>query len=195
MKIYFATSNKKKVLWAQNSMRSLGVEVEQIDADLIESRSGDPAEIALEKAIQVYNKLEKPVMVEDSGFFIRALNGYPKTYIKFSLDTLGSEGIIKLLEGQADRHAEWRMSLAYISGKNDVHVETMIETGDITHEIREAKRKCASDYWKIFAPHQGNPNKLTLSEFTDEDDQIHKLWWEANNHYSKFAAWLGQKAH
>ncbi|MBI4592540.1 hypothetical protein HY733_03790 [Candidatus Uhrbacteria bacterium] len=78
------------------------------------SRSEDPTDIALEKATQAYKKFRKPLLVEDSGFFIDALGGFPMTHVKFSLKTLGIEGILRAMRGTKNRNCEWHMTLAYV---------------------------------------------------------------------------------
>ena len=115
MTVYFATSNAGKVVNAKKALAPFGIEVKQLNIDLIESRAEDPADIALEKAQQAFARYKKPLIVEDSGFFIKALGGFPMTHIKFSLKTVGIKNILKMLRG-SKRDAEWRMSLAYVWG-------------------------------------------------------------------------------
>ena len=97
--IYFATSNTGKVENARRALKNFGFKVQQIKIELAESQAEDPAEIALEKARQAYTKIKKPVIVEDSGFFISALGDFPMTHIKFSLKTLGIKNILAMLKG------------------------------------------------------------------------------------------------
>ena len=37
-------------------------------------------------------------MAMDADFCIDALNGFPKAFVNFALDTIGVEGILKLME-------------------------------------------------------------------------------------------------
>ncbi|MEI7741058.1 MAG: non-canonical purine NTP pyrophosphatase [bacterium] len=188
-KVYFITSNEGKVKNAQTALSKMGIEVVQHPIDLIESRAHDPAVIALEKAEQAYAKLKKPVIVEDSGFFIRALNGFPRTYIKFSLETVGVKNIVKMLEGVKDRHCEWRMTLAYVWGKNQHKSFTFIEEGEIAAELREPKRKMMSDYWRIYIPNMVNGNEKTLCELKDGDFEELDQVYAKNNQFAQFGRW------
>ena len=43
------------------------------------------------------------VAVQDSGLSIRALNGFPGPFTKYVTQTIGMRGLLKLMEGQADR--------------------------------------------------------------------------------------------
>ena len=192
MNVYFVTSNKGKVANAQIALKPFGITVKQINLDLIESRSEDPAEIALEKAKQAYAKLKKPVIVEDSGFFIEALNGFPMTHIKFSLKTIGIKKIEKMLHGVKNRKAEWRMTLAYVYGRGKYQSFTFIEKGTLAKSLRPIKREMMSDYWRLYIPTR-IPNKKSLSEMTDADMGRWQDYFKEHNQFVQFGRWLTEK--
>lgn len=149
MNIFFATSNRYKITSAQAALAPLGHVVEMIEMDFSEGRAEDPKEIAIDKAKQAWERLQKPVIVEDGGFFIEALGGFPMTHVKFSLQTLGVKNILKMLKGETNRNAEWRMSLAYVYGDDQIETFTFVNKGHLTEEIRPALRECWTDYWRI----------------------------------------------
>lgn len=105
--LYFATSNKWKFNQAYEYFKNRGINLEYFEVELPESRSEDVIEIARGKARFAYGKLRKPLIVIDAGFFIKALNGFPATYVKFAEKYLGSEGILKLMEGKSNRDWEF----------------------------------------------------------------------------------------
>lgn len=191
--IYFATSNEAKVKNAQASLASFGFTVKQIPMELAESRAEDPQDIALEKARQAYTKLKKPVIVEDSGFFIDALGGFPKTHIKFSLSTLGITNILKMLRGVKNRGASWRMSVAYVSGKEKFETFTFVERGEIATRLRKISRETMSDYWRIYIPHHPKGNKKSLSEMSGEEMRKREEVWNKNNQFTMLGKWLKNK--
>jgi XTP/dITP diphosphohydrolase len=190
MEILFATSNKGKIENAQKALEPYGITVKQIEMNLTESRSEDPEEIALEKAREAFEQIGQPVIVEDSGFFIDALGGFPMTHIKFSLGTLGVEKILKMLSGAATRSGQWRMTLAYAYGEDKFKTFTFVEKGVIADEVKNPVRPTMSDYWKIYIPKMIEDNELTLGEMSD--DALHK--WEAyyknNNQFHMFGEWF-----
>lgn len=190
MKIYFATSNKQKIITAQQSVKNLGVEIEQIEMEFIEGRAEDPKEIAIEKASQAYEKLKKPVIVEDAGFFIDALGGFPMTHVKFSLRTLGIEKILKMMEGEENRSVRWPMTLVYMHGENQLETFTYVHEGRLTEDVRPIVFECWSDYWRIYIANENNPKNMALSEMTREDLNFHYEHFEKKNHYVQFAEWL-----
>jgi len=146
----------------------------------------------LEKAEQAFHLLKKPVLVDDGGFFIRALGGFPKTQVKFSLNTLGIVPIMKMLDGVKDRHAEWRMSVAYVYGPDKHKVFTFVEKGRIADKIRPAKRTCMSDYWRIYVPTMLKGNKKALSEMTDKDMAAWTDYFNSHNHWQRLGVWLSR---
>ncbi len=103
-----------KIRHAQQAMNAYGIAVIQKKLALIEPREEEPEKVAEEKIKQVAMQPGQAVMVEDSGIYIKALNGFPKTYVHFACKTLGIENILKLLEGTDDRTAEFHQALAYM---------------------------------------------------------------------------------
>ena len=89
------------------------LEVDHIDLDIPEHRSDDVAEIACGKARYAYGHLHTPLIVDDTGFFIDALHGFPGTYAAYVLNSIGIVGILKLMEGISDRKARFTTGIAY----------------------------------------------------------------------------------
>ncbi|MBP7134644.1 hypothetical protein KBA73_05500 [Patescibacteria group bacterium] len=192
--VYFATSNKEKVANAAIALKPYGIQVKQLKIELVESRAQDPADIALEKAKQAYKAYKHPVLVEDSGFFIRALGGFPSTHIKFSLSTLGVDNIIKMLKGVKDRHCEWRMTLAFVKSATHCRTFTCVEPGKIATAPREVKRKMMSDYWRIYIPSmEHKKNTLALSEMSEADLRAWQEYYNTHNQFQMFGAWYSKQ--
>ncbi len=84
--IIFVTHNHGKVAAAQKAFHHTKLEVFQYDLE--EPRSEDLKEIVTAKVKQAYDLVKKPCIAQDSGFFIDALNGFPKSFVNFTLETL-----------------------------------------------------------------------------------------------------------
>lgn len=189
--IFFVTSNVGKVANAQAALKPFGIAVKQLKVDLVESRSEDPDEIALEKAKQAYRKFKKPCMVEDSGFFIEALGGFPMTHIKFSLKTLGINGILAAMRGAKSRRCEWRMTVAYVYGPDKHKSFSFIEKGVIADKPRPVKREMMSDYWRLYVPKMlDQKNTKALSEMTDQQMEEWMNYFSAHNQFLQLGEWL-----
>jgi XTP/dITP diphosphohydrolase len=89
------------------------LKVDHVALDVPEYRSNDVAEIARGKARYSYTQLNTPLIVDDTGFFIDALQGFPGPYAAYVLNSIGNAGILKLMEGISDRNARFTTGIAY----------------------------------------------------------------------------------
>ena len=112
MKITMVTSNAGKAAEVAAFFGGL-LEVDHVALDVPEHRSNDIGEIARGKARYSYNKLKTPLIVDDTGFFIDGLGGFPGPYAAYVLDSIGNAGILKLMEGISDRNARFTTGIAY----------------------------------------------------------------------------------
>jgi XTP/dITP diphosphohydrolase len=101
------------------------LEVDHIALDIPEHRSDDIARIAREKAQYAYKHLKVPLIVDDTGFFINALHGFPGPYAAYVQNSIGNTGILRLLEGIQDRSAMFQTGIAYA---DELTVRTFIGT-------------------------------------------------------------------
>ncbi|MFH1589944.1 MAG: non-canonical purine NTP pyrophosphatase [archaeon] len=113
MDIYFATTNEKK-LSIRKDLEKDGIKIIQEPIELTEPRSSHVRDIAEAKINEAYSIIQKPTIVIDAGFYINALNGFPRAYVNFALETIGLEGILSMMEGKRDRSCEFRECLAYM---------------------------------------------------------------------------------
>jgi inosine triphosphate pyrophosphatase len=96
MQIHYATANKDKFHEASLILESASIELINSPLKLPEIQ-GTHQEVAISKVIQAYQKLEKPVIVDDVAFHCSALNGLPGPYIKQFLELLGSKGMWEMI--------------------------------------------------------------------------------------------------
>lgn len=181
--IIFVTTNQGKVASAQEYLTT--TKLIPYEAELIEPRSDDIREIAKEKVIQAYNIVNEPCIALDAGFFIKELNGFPRAYVNHALDTIGIEGILKLMEDKADKECEFRSCLAYYDG---IHMEFFESksSGTLSSSIRgKHSHKKWSDLWYIFIPQCFDK---TLAEFSEDDFAKHQTLKE-DSAIKKFAQW------
>ncbi|PKL57901.1 MAG: non-canonical purine NTP pyrophosphatase, partial [Methanomicrobiales archaeon HGW-Methanomicrobiales-5] len=74
-------------------------------------------------------------IVDDTGFSIDTLNGFPGPYAAYVLHTLGNTGILKLMEGVKNRNAHFTTAIAY-ADKSGIRVFTGTIHGSITTSPR-----------------------------------------------------------
>ena len=86
--ITFITGNEHKVIEAENIFKDYDIILKHIDLGYTEPQ-GTLEEVAKSGAKYASRKLNTPVIVEDAGLFIKALNGFPGTYSHYVQDTIG----------------------------------------------------------------------------------------------------------
>tara|TARA_Y100000310_G_scaffold342208_1_gene444296 strand:+ start:893 stop:1450 length:558 start_codon:yes stop_codon:yes gene_type:complete len=112
MKLTFITTNPKKVEEAKAILKPFNIEIEQKSIDYPEDKEGTIQELVI-KAIQpLAEQLQQPIIIEDTGLFFEAYNNFPGLFPKFIYQTLGFEGIQKLLEGKS-RKASFKAVVGY----------------------------------------------------------------------------------
>jgi XTP/dITP diphosphohydrolase len=163
--LYFATSNKWKFEQAEEYFKQRGIELEQFEVELPESRSEDVQEIAREKADYAFKILGKPLFVIDAGFYIKALSGFPTTHVKFAEKYIGSAGVLKLMEGAVDRSFEFPNVVCYTDG---IVVKEFVGTmkGSISVTIPSKKENLFGRFSDIQIP---EGYLKTYAEFTEKD--------------------------
>jgi XTP/dITP diphosphohydrolase len=107
------------------------LEVAHVALDVPEHRSNDVGEIAREKARFAFGKLNTPLIVDDTGFFIYALNGFPGPFAAYVLNSIGNAGILKLMDDVVDRRARFTTGIAY-ADERSIQVFTGTIEGAIT---------------------------------------------------------------
>lgn len=181
--IIFVTTNKGKVASAQKELTN--IKVLPIEAELSEPRSDDIKEIAKQKVLQAYSIVNRPCIALDSGFFIESLNGFPRAYVNHMLDTIGIEGILKLMHGVENRVCEFRSCLAYYDGEELRFFESK-SPGVVAEKIRGSENENSwSDLWYIFIPRHFCK---TMAEF-DEGDFLEYNRVKETSGMRKFGEW------
>jgi len=154
--IYYATGNENKVQEAQLYFNELGnCTVKQYKVARKELQDPDPFNVAKFSAEYILKNdphVKKPFFVEDAGLFIAALKGFPGVYSAYALQTIGNEGILKLLENNESRDASFRSTIALIT-KDD---EMLTFQGITSGKIAKKKTGEAWGFNPIFIPDESN---------------------------------------
>ncbi|ELZ19386.1 Ham1 family protein [Haloterrigena salina JCM 13891] len=114
MAFRFVTGNEGKVREARDYLADLEP-VDQIDYDYTEVQSDSLAEIAAHGAREAFEELgsDEPVLVDDAGLFVDALEGFPGPYSAYVEDTVGVERLWRLASEEENRRARFKTVLAY----------------------------------------------------------------------------------
>ena len=112
--LYYITSNKQKIRIAKKYLSPLNVSLEGKHLDLVEVQSDDIAHIAKEKAKQAFDAIKKPLFVNDAGWYITALKGFPGPYMKHVNERLTSQDILDIMAKYDNREVIFREVVCYI---------------------------------------------------------------------------------
>jgi XTP/dITP diphosphohydrolase len=134
LRLTIVTSNSHK---AEEVAAFFGdtIDVTHVTLDIPEHRSDDVSEIAKEKARYAYKQLNTPLIVDDTGFTIDALSGFPGPYAAYVLHTLGNTGILKLMDEKVNRNARFTTAIAF-ADEQEIAVFSGTIDGRITHHPR-----------------------------------------------------------
>jgi XTP/dITP diphosphohydrolase len=135
IKLLFITSNKGKAEEARDFLSKLNIEIVQLNLKYPEIQSNSLEEIARQGAEYCYSKLKKPLFVEDSGLFIKALNGFPGPYSSYVFKTIGNSGLLRLMQGIEKREAYFKSVVAYHDG-GEIKIFSGIARGRIGYEVK-----------------------------------------------------------
>ena len=148
--IVFVTHNIGKIKSAERYFKDL--KFTTFNYELDEPRSDDIKEIATSKVKQAYELVERPCIALDTDFRIEGLNGFPRAFVNFSLETIGIDGILKLMEGKENRNCAFNECLAYQDGK-EIHYFYGKHPGVLSSKKQGKDREEKwSDLWYIFKP-------------------------------------------
>jgi XTP/dITP diphosphohydrolase len=145
----FVTSNEHK---RREVQQILGVALEGADLDLPEIQAIDPAEVAAEKARVAREALgdtDLPVLVEDSGLMVDAWGGFPGALTKWLMQSVGNEGLLRMLAPGEDRLARAVCVVALAEAQGKVHTFR----GEVRGTVAESPRgEGGFGYDPVFVP-------------------------------------------
>ncbi|MED5271525.1 MAG: non-canonical purine NTP pyrophosphatase [Candidatus Thermoplasmatota archaeon] len=176
MQLWFMTGNKGKLLEAKHAFSPLGFNVEQfvingLIPEIIEPQCDTLEEVAEAKITQGIELLKSigkendALLVEDSGFFIEALDGFPGVYSAYVLEKIGCEGILKLINFSESLNASFRASACLWDGKI-IHRGSGICPGRLVESIRGEN---GFGYDPIFTPFDYLNNSINGLTFGEVD--------------------------
>lgn len=184
--VIFVTHNKGKIESAQKLLK--GVNFKTYEYELEEPRSDDIKYISKYKVEEAYKLVNKPCISLDCGFWIDELEGFPRAFVNFALDTIGINGILKLMEGKENRRCRFTECLSYYDGK-ELHQFMGKHEGTISKEILGNNTdKKWSDLWYIFIP---LGYEKTLAQMTEEE-RTNRKKYESIDSMGEFAKWYNK---
>ena len=158
MKLIFGTTNKRKVEDLQNIINEMNLNIDVVSMEDIGWDRGEIGENgstieenSLIKAQAILSfcrdhNIDYPIMTDDAGLFVDALNGEPGIYTaRYADDELALDSslpkhqcVVKLLRkmnGEQNRNAKYRCCVTSMMPNGDYHQEIGESEGKIANEI------------------------------------------------------------
>ena len=157
--LVFITGNQNK---ADFLAKWLGRPIKHHKLDLDELQSLDLHEVVEHKARQAYQVLKQPVLVEDASMTFLAMGRLPGTFIKWFLEELGHDGLLRLVNSLPSPEAVGRVCYALCDGRS-----VKIFEGEMRGKIaKEARGSGGFGFDPIFINDGYN---ITRAEMSEED--------------------------
>lgn len=177
--VFFASSNVHKYEEAEKILSEFGIKLDFYQTNLVEIQDDSLSKIALQKALDAYDKCKKPVIIEDDGLFIDSLSGFPGPFSSYVFKTIGNNGILKLVED--NRGAKFRAVIAYCDSNKKPKLFEYSISGKISKNLQGK----GWGYDPIFIPEKQNKTYAELAEKNKISHRYESL--------KKFADWFNNK--
>jgi XTP/dITP diphosphohydrolase len=182
--IFFATNNINKFNEARKVLAEYSISVGMFRVKSLEIQSESLVDIAKSSALDAFGKINLPMIVEDAGLFIDALNGFPGPYAAYVYKTLGNKGLLRLMRDVESRNARFQSVIAYCSRemKSPLCFEGEV-AGEITKEERRGDGSSGFGFDPVFKPVNNNRTFAEMS-LVEKNGFSHRA-----NALRRFAEW------
>ncbi len=130
-KILFVTHNSGKLTEIRNFLEPLGFEVENTALELTEIQASQE-EVARAKALEARKTIKEDLVVEDTGFYIDAYNGFPGVLAAPVIKQIKPSGLLNLMNGVTNRKAHFKSIATYLPANS---TEPLLFIGECTGEV------------------------------------------------------------
>ena len=160
-KIFVVTSNKyKKWEFHETFVRYLPkINIAFKSQKFHESCCVSPEENVRNKALQAFKSFKKPVLIDDTLFFLNKYNDFPGMHAKWLMNSIGINGILRLTNN-GDK-ALFRSYLGFYDGKI-LRVFKGEINGRLLVKIDRKKMRKGLDYSALFVP---RGEKIPMADF------------------------------
>jgi XTP/dITP diphosphohydrolase len=178
---YFVTSNVHKFLEAHNVLSEYKMATAKLRVEAVEIQDDSLENIAKYSAKDAVKNCGLPVFVEDAGLFIEALGGFPGPYSKYVYNTVGLEGVLKLMKDIENRSAYFLSVIAFASPDK----QPVCFIGKVQGKLTSKEQGTSGfGYDPIFVPLEGDGRSFAEMTTTEKNQYSHRA--EA---LRKFAQW------
>lgn len=133
--MYYITANQEKIRVAQSFLTPYNISFESKTVEIIEIQSDSIEEIAISKAEQAYAAVKEPLFVNDSGWSISALHGFPGPFLRYMNNWFDENDYLRLLKNHTNREVILKEVICYID-KQGIKTFDGVISGEVVIEPR-----------------------------------------------------------
>jgi non-canonical purine NTP pyrophosphatase (RdgB/HAM1 family) len=187
--LLFVTSNAGKIATARQHLNPLGIDVEHVQLELDEIQSDSVEVVALHKARQAFELLKRPLIIEDSGFYIDELGDFPGPFVKFVIKSLGADGIARLADLTATRRCHFIGVLVYVDSTGEYYTFAGTDDRGTVANSPSIRGEAGSwsALWDVFVP---DNYSSPLSSLSEGDRSALHADWAKRSVFTRFGTWL-----
>jgi len=178
---FFVTGNIHKFNEARRVLAEYKVAVAMLKIEAVEIQDDNLESIAKASATDAVKKCGLPIFVEDAGLFIEALNGFPGPYSSYVYRTIGTKGILKLMENVDKRDAYFQSAVAFSSPEETPKCFQGKVKGKIS---MEESGRSGFGFDPIFEPSGGRKKTFAEMTITEKNEYSHRA--EALREFAKW---------
>lgn len=165
MKIYFLSSNPHKITEVSKILSLNFVEIEGCNVKISEIQSNDMESIVRDKVIKAYEKIKKPLFVEQTGLYIEDFGNLPGGLTQIVWDSLQADKFCDFFGKRINTKAKAVTKIGYCDGKN-----ILTFSGEIIGCIVDTPRGDRNFQWDCVFQPEGFDQ--TFAELGDEKNNI-----------------------
>jgi XTP/dITP diphosphohydrolase len=182
--IFFATNNVNKFNEARRVLSEYNIAVGMLRIKSLEIQNDSLEEVAKASVVDAFERCHLPIIVEDAGLFVDALNGFPGPYAAYVYKTIGNQGLLKLVQSIKARKAHFASAVAYLSAdlKSPICFSGEVQ-GEISAEERRGDGKSGFGFDPIFKPDSSNKTFAEMS-ITEKNRYSHRA--KAFRHFAEW---------
>lgn len=178
--IYYVTGNPDKLRAATELLIPYQISVRQGLVDITEIQSDSIKAIAINKAEQAFAALHQRLFVNDAGWHIAALKGFPGPFMRHINDWFSTDDFLRLMQGHQNRAVVLEEVIAYIDN-NQTKVFTHRTPGTILHHATEGDGATSDRIISLSSDGLSIAQQKNNQDFASQ--RQHPLW-------SQFGQWL-----
>lgn len=164
--VVLVTGNRGKL---EEARRLCGADLEAVEVDLPEIQSLDLLTVLRAKGEEALRRLQRPLIVEETGLELAAMAGFPGPLVKWMLAAVGADGIARAAIAMGDDRVTARCGLLLLEPEREV-----VAVGETRGRVVASPRGDHGFGWDpIFIP-EGSDRTYAQLRPDEKDVQSHR---------------------